>query len=99
MLLGEPVEARVRVLSQESSLYGLALLVHSCGEELEHEQRAEAVDDEAAKSIRLRVNHAIGVGNGIELQQIAAQFNGVCNLADKPVGIDCFILIGGQDAD
>ena len=73
VLLGEPVEARLRKVRQQRRLDRLALPVHAGGEELQHQQGAEAIDDQAAQSVGLGVDEAISVGDGVELQQIAAQ--------------------------
>ena len=96
VLFREPVELGIRVVNRECIHDRAALLVHPGSEEFEHDRVAEAIDDEPAEVVALRMHEAVGVGDGIELEYIPAKGDGRAEFLGKERGIDLFFGIAGE---
>ena len=57
-------------------------------EELDHEQVAVAVDHQAAQAVAFGMHHALGVGDVVELQHVAAQRDRLGDLAREEGRVD-----------
>ena len=98
VLLGEPVESAVGKVAREGRLDGRPEAIHAGGEELQHDQRPEAIDDQAAQAVALGMDQAIGVGDGVEAEPVAAQSDGLAEAAGEEGVVDRLVRIAGQHA-
>ena len=70
-------------MARQRGLDGLAVAVHAGGEKLQHDNRAEAIHDQAAQAVAFGMDEAIGVGDGVEAEPVAAQFDGPSDAASE----------------
>ena len=98
VLLGEPVERTPGKMPQQNLLKDRAEAKHAGGEELQHDRRAEAIDDQAAQIVPFGMDQAIGVGDGIESEPAASQVDGPFQPAGEKGLVDRFVGMGGQHA-
>ena len=96
VLLGEPVELAVRELLGQNVLQHLTQAEHAGREEFEHNRRTEAIDDEPAEPVPLRMDDPIRIGDGVEVEPLPAQFDGPLDPSGEEVRIDRFVLVGGE---
>src|SRR5437867_7462861 len=96
MLFGEPVNLAARKVMGQRLLNRFAEAVHAGGEELQHQRRAKAIDDQSAQAIAFRMYQAIGVGDGIESQPGAAQLDGLVDASLEKLRIDGLAWLAGQ---
>ena len=59
---------------------------------------AEAIDDQPAQPVALGMDEAIGVGDGVESEPVAAQRDGRGDAAGEEGVVDGFVRIAGQHA-
>ena len=98
VLLGEPVKSARRVVLLQDGLDDRPEAVHARGEELQHQQRSEAIDDQAAQAVALGMHQAIGVADGVETEPAAAQLDGALQAAAEEGLVDGFLGLAGQHA-
>ena len=56
--------------------------------ELQHQRRAEAIDDQAAQAVALGMDQAVGIGDGVEAESLAAQSDGPVEAAGEESVVD-----------
>ena len=75
-------------MARQRGLDGVAEAVHAGGEELQHEDRAEAIHDQAAEAVALGMDEPVGVGDGVEAEPVAAQLDGPADAAGEEGVVD-----------
>ena len=94
VLFGIGVDRAVRIVLEQAAADQLALLVHAGREEFDDQGGGKAIDDEAGQAVALGVDQAIGIGDRVELEQVAAQADRGSDLALEEGLVDLFVGIG-----
>jgi hypothetical protein len=88
MVLGEHVGLRIGEVFEQAAFDHVALLDHAGRKELDDQRVGEAVDDEAGQAIAFGMDHAIRIGDRIELQRLAPQTHRLRDLAREERLVD-----------
>ena len=95
VLLGEPVEAARRDNAPPAPPGCAARKRYMPGgEELQHQRRAEAIDHQAAQAVALGMDQAVGVGDGVQAEPVAAQRDGPAQPAGEEGVVDGLGRVG-----
>ena len=88
VLVGEAVEAAAGEVLAQRVEDRFAVAQRAGAEELDHEQVVVAVHHQPADAVALAVDHAPGVGDLVQLEDVAAQRDRLADLAREPGGVD-----------
>ncbi len=98
VLLGEPVESAIGEMTRQGRLDGRTEAIHPRGEELQNDERAEAIDHQPTQPVALGMDEAIGVADCVESEPVAAQGDRLPDAASEESVVDRLGRIAGQHA-